>query len=415
MRTGWAISLGLHAGAIVVGLFFVPYDDDRDRDLQRVTSVTLEAPPAPQQQPQQAPEIAPEIQDFSLDSMVIPTFDPNAPPPPVDDLAPIETVQDFVEDPSERDAEADLTDLLVQAEQPDVAVDVNALSDAIAEAPDPVLSLPGTAGLDTRSEAPQSPTLGAPSAPSAPRIASVAAPPPPRPQPPTPDVTPDTSPAEEAEIAEQNTPDSAPEEAENRPTAETEAGAETGIALLEATPPRVRPRDFEQQVAEAARRAEEERLAEAARRADEAREAAAAAEQEAIRLAVAEAQEEAAAVARAVEAAAAIQGPPLTAGEVDGFKLAVSRCWRIPDGVENAADLTVIVSVDFGVDGRVVGGPTLIEPANDSRPEIRTAFESARRAILRCAGGGYDLPRDKYEQWKTLELVFEPSGFLARF
>ncbi|MEM9780765.1 MAG: hypothetical protein AAF813_12640, partial [Pseudomonadota bacterium] len=319
-----------------------------------------------------------------------------------------------VEDPSAQDAEADLTDLLVQAEQPDVAVDVNALSDAVAEAAPPPPSLPGLSGFDSRTETPSSPSLGAPAAPSAPRIASLPAPPPPRPQPSAEEATPEASPAEEAEVAEADTPESAPDEAENRPPAEEEAGAEEGEALLQATAPRARPRDFEQQlaeVAEAVRQAEADRVAEAARIAqeEEARRA------EEARVAAADAERQAEEVAAAIQASAAIQGPPLTAGEVDGFKIAVGRCWRIPDGVENAADLTVVVSVEFGVDGRVVGGPTLIEPANNSSPEIRTAFESARRAILRCAGGGYDLPRDKYDQWKTLELVFEPSGILARF
>ena len=36
----------------------------------------------------------------------------------------------------------------------------------------------------------------------------------------------------------------------------------------------------------------------------------------------------------------------------------------------------------------------------------RTAFEKARRAILRCQP--YDMPREKYGQWQSLEVVFNP-------
>ena len=42
------------------------------------------------------------------------------------------------------------------------------------------------------------------------------------------------------------------------------------------------------------------------------------------------------------------------------------------------------------------------------------AFQAARRAILRCQETGYSLPPDKYEQWKTIEMTFNPEQMRLR-
>ena len=41
-------------------------------------------------------------------------------------------------------------------------------------------------------------------------------------------------------------------------------------------------------------------------------------------------------------------------------------------------------------------------------------FEAARRAIIRCSKDGLPLPTDKYDSWKDLELVFDPTGMRLR-
>jgi hypothetical protein len=54
---------------------------------------------------------------------------------------------------------------------------------------------------------------------------------------------------------------------------------------------------------------------------------------------------------------------------------------------------------------RLIGG------SGGSDTAIGIAFESARRAVLRCQSTtGYDLPADKYEQWREVEMTFDPSG-----
>ena len=46
----------------------------------------------------------------------------------------------------------------------------------------------------------------------------------------------------------------------------------------------------------------------------------------------------------------------------------------------------------------------------------RTAFDWARRAILRCQveNGGYKLPPEKYAQWQQVEVTFNPTDMRVR-
>lgn len=409
MRTGWTISIALHAAAGFALLFAIP-QPERDRELMVVSDVTLESMPAFEPQREQAPE----IQDITLPEIEAPAVDPDAGETPDEDIAPVATVQDFVEDPSERDAAADLSAVAARLIQPEVAVDVDAPEESAPEQQVPILALPGT-GLDNRTESPKGPTLSAPSAPrSAP--AAFKPPAPPSRATPAPEETPPTEAVPDATETAEQQEETAPEESSDVPVAEQESGAEEGIALKQARPPRPRPKDFQQQLAAAAeqREQEERRAAEEA----EARAVAEAlAEAEAERAAAAAAQRETEAETSVERSAAADVpvGPPMTEAEVEGLKLQVARCWRLPEGVAGAEELRVVLSVELDPTGSVVGDPKLIEPANPQSRAIQSAYGAARRAILRCQGSGFDLPREKYQQWRNLELVFEPRGVLARW
>ena len=48
------------------------------------------------------------------------------------------------------------------------------------------------------------------------------------------------------------------------------------------------------------------------------------------------------------------------------------------------------------------------------RAAAKQAYEAARRAILRCQGEGFPLPPEKYEQWRVVEMTFNPSEMVIR-
>ncbi len=128
---------------------------------------------------------------------------------------------------------------------------------------------------------------------------------------------------------------------------------------------------------------------------------------EAVAAAVAEATAESVA-----EAPAADPGPPMTGAERDSFRIAVNRCWNVDPG-SVAARVTVEVGFSLDREGKVQGDVRLISSDGD-QSAVNTAFEAARRAILRCQSSGYQLPAEKYEQWKEHVIVFDPSGMRLR-
>ena len=110
---------------------------------------------------------------------------------------------------------------------------------------------------------------------------------------------------------------------------------------------------------------------------------------------------------------AAAQGPPMTGSERDAFRVAVSSCWNVDVGSE-AANVTVTVGFELGRDGKVQGDVRQIGGSGGSDAAISTAFGAARRAILRCQQDGFQLPADKYEQWREVEMTFDPNGMRLR-
>jgi hypothetical protein len=103
-------------------------------------------------------------------------------------------------------------------------------------------------------------------------------------------------------------------------------------------------------------------------------------------------------------------GPPLSQGERDALRVAVQNCWNVGSLSSAALATTVVVGVSMGRDGRPdVGSVRLIGSEGGSGEAVNQAFEAARRAIIVCGSSGYDLPEDKYERWRDIEMTFNPE------
>ena len=120
-----------------------------------------------------------------------------------------------------------------------------------------------------------------------------------------------------------------------------------------------------------------------------------------------------AALGVATEAPAVAAGPPMTGAERDSFRIAVNRCWNVDPG-SVAARVTVEVGFSLDREGRVQGNEVRLLSSDGDQSATNTAFEAARRAILRCQSGGYQLPADKYDQWRDVVITFDPSGMRLR-
>ncbi len=121
------------------------------------------------------------------------------------------------------------------------------------------------------------------------------------------------------------------------------------------------------------------------------------------------------ALAAELSAPAAAAGPPLSGGEREAFKLAVQSCWVVDVGSQ-AADVKVTVGFNLDRDGRVnASSLRLVGATGGSGQAAQIAFQSARRAVLRCQGPeGYDLPPEKYDVWKEIEMTFNPQDMRLR-
>ncbi|MGD1881763.1 MAG: energy transducer TonB [Paracoccaceae bacterium] len=108
-------------------------------------------------------------------------------------------------------------------------------------------------------------------------------------------------------------------------------------------------------------------------------------------------------------------GPPLSAGEKDALRVAVSSCWNVGSLSSEALRTTVVVDVAMNQDGTPqTGSIRMASFSGGSESAARQAFEAARRAIIRCGARGFDLPVEKYGQWQEIEMTFNPEGMRLR-
>lgn len=362
-RTGWVISGAGHLLLLLFVLFGGLFARDRIPEVT-VADVALisEAEYAALTPPAAAPTVTADAPDVSA-----PSPDDAAPTAPVQDSAPQVTAPSQVEAPTTPDAPVEDIPLPI----PNAVV----LDEA------PVVSTP----TDIDGSAPQPDAIAAP----APRVAPVPQVAPPPETETSPDSIDAAAPDPEAapdEPEEETTPQ-APEAASDRLV--TEAEEVESYAPASTQRPRTRP---VRQVAE-----EEEEPAETDPTAA------------AIAAAVAEAN------ATPSDEPAPPSGPPLTGGERDAFRVAVSQCWNVGSLSTEALGTTVVVGVEVQRDGvPVTNSIRLISSSGGSDAAARQAFEAARRAIIRCGARGFPLPPEKYGQWRDIEMTFNPEGMQFR-
>ncbi len=99
--------------------------------------------------------------------------------------------------------------------------------------------------------------------------------------------------------------------------------------------------------------------------------------------------------------AALAQPVQLTPAEKAAFVAKVQACWVPVPG----DDPNVTLRFTMGAEGRPVPDSFAI-----SGTASQDSFDAAKRAVLRCGGAGYDLPKDRYQAWDQIELTFTAQG-----
>jgi hypothetical protein len=93
----------------------------------------------------------------------------------------------------------------------------------------------------------------------------------------------------------------------------------------------------------------------------------------------------------------------------------VRNCWRLDD---TSIATGTVVTVRFALDenGRVVGNEVKLVSATEGHGvgAVSRAFETARRAVLRCQGNGYSLEQREIQPGEEFDMTFDPSTTALR-
>ena len=101
-------------------------------------------------------------------------------------------------------------------------------------------------------------------------------------------------------------------------------------------------------------------------------------------------------------------GSQLSVSELDLVKQQIEQCWNVPAGARDAQDLTPEFRVSMNPDG-TVRSATLMNPERLSDQFFQAAAESARRALFNPSCQPLKLPPQKYDQWQTFTITFDPK------
>ena len=100
----------------------------------------------------------------------------------------------------------------------------------------------------------------------------------------------------------------------------------------------------------------------------------------------------------------------LSQSEIDALRARISSCWSPPAGVNAASKIYVVLRVLFKPDASMSAEPVLVEgTASALGPALA---ESAKRALMLCQPFTMLKP-EHYNQWKDLELKFDPQELLG--
>ena len=107
-------------------------------------------------------------------------------------------------------------------------------------------------------------------------------------------------------------------------------------------------------------------------------------------------------------------GAALTGDLEAALRAQIQPCWLEPANMSESARLLVVVSIDLGVDGRLLRDPVLVTPSSraGANPSLVVAIDNALRAVRECAP--FTLPPDRYESWRQVRFNFDPQRMARR-
>jgi hypothetical protein len=102
----------------------------------------------------------------------------------------------------------------------------------------------------------------------------------------------------------------------------------------------------------------------------------------------------------------------LTRGEIDALRRQLAGCWNVLAGAKYAEDLAVEIQLTINPDMTVKTAAINSKSRYNNDAHYRAAADAALRALRQPGCSKLNLPADKFEQWKTTIIRFDPRDML---
>ena len=99
----------------------------------------------------------------------------------------------------------------------------------------------------------------------------------------------------------------------------------------------------------------------------------------------------------------------LSISELDLIRRQLRECWNLPAGAKDAGDLRAEIRIEVNPDATVRTATVVKTSKSTSDPHMRAFTDSALRAAKNPKCSPLKLPRDRYDQWKSIVIEFDPQ------
>jgi len=122
------------------------------------------------------------------------------------------------------------------------------------------------------------------------------------------------------------------------------------------------------------------------------------------------------ALAGAIEPSGEADTPrQLTQSEKDGLQLAIESCWNVGILSTEALGVVITIGIEMTPDARPIEASIYqVSVSGGSLAAQLAAFDAGRQAIVECGINGYGLPPELFDQWRFVEIVFNPARMSTR-
>ena len=102
------------------------------------------------------------------------------------------------------------------------------------------------------------------------------------------------------------------------------------------------------------------------------------------------------------------EGNILSATQIDLIRQTIKKCWHYHTNLTDTDSLIVNIRLELNPNGKIIKAE-IMDKERMSDPAYRAAAENALRAVNDPECNTLPLPKEHYNEWKVIEMSFDPS------